>query len=339
MSERMPTTTWTTLWLAAATLCASILCASIHAQEPTPQPEPSEAVVAALTKTFADAGITFDAKAKTVTIDAVVNRPSDLIEFVLIHRRGKGHEAIFVTEVKPSLLNASLLALGWKPGRNAQAKDKDPMPSEAEIRAGAPTIDILPPEGERVWITVGWTPAPPDAGTPPKEAAPNDKAKDAATDAAKDTADAAPRPVRVAVEDLMIDLRTGAPVTDSKFVFLGGRMAPINRGDPEVFMADYEGNLVSSCYMHPPNHLITNVHERAADEQNWWVADAAPPPGTKVQITFHVAEPKEYAGREARARAEAVKVAKERARLEAEAKAQADKEKGDKPTPDNGDGP
>jgi hypothetical protein len=104
----------------------------------------------------------------------------------------------------------------------------------------------------------------------------------------------------MAVEDLIFDLHTQRPLTGTKWIYLGGRMAQLYRGEPEVFMADMEGNLVSACYMQPKNHLLTMKHERARDDQNWWLSQACPRPGTKMKLTFHVNKPAVIVAREKR---------------------------------------
>lgn len=257
-----------------------ILCASaaLFAQEPAPAPSPpakpqdpaqaKEQLLAALQKE----GIQLDLQAKTVTVPAVVNQPADPLEYLLIHKRGKKHEALCVTEVKPSLLNAALLLLGFQEGKNVGYQQKDPMPTEEQIRDGAPIYDVIAPKGMPVWMTVSW-----------KEAGGNE--------------------VRVPIEDLLVDLTACGPVTDASFVFLGGCMAPIYRDQAPVFVADFEGNLVSNCYLVPENHLVTIVHERAPDDQNWWIADRTPPPGTEVRFTFYAVRPAAlYDGRDERVR-------------------------------------
>ena len=85
------------------------LLATCTAQEPKPaqKPEPTAdaaAVVAQVLQQLKDEHIAIDLKAKTVTIDAVMNQPPDPIEYLLIHRRGKMHEAIFFTNSKPSVI-------------------------------------------------------------------------------------------------------------------------------------------------------------------------------------------------------------------------------------------
>jgi hypothetical protein len=237
--------------------------------------------VATLLGTLKKEGVTVDLEARTVAVDAFVNRPGDLLEYVLIHRRGKGHEALLVTEVRPSVLNAGLLALGLTPGKNADFKPRNPLPTPEEAAAGAPTVDVIPPQGTQLWLTVAWSD---DAG----------------------------KRHELPIEDLLIDLHTQRPVVDASFLYLGGRMAPLQRGQPPVFVADYEGNLISCCYLLPENHLVTMRHERAPSDQNWWIDDRCPPPGTAVRVTLHLRMPKLLAGRDQRLKEQSAKEAASR---------------------------
>ncbi|MHC4813608.1 MAG: YdjY domain-containing protein, partial [Planctomycetota bacterium] len=213
--------------------------------------------------------IEIDFKKQTITVPVVVNAPTDSIEYLLIHRNGKAHEAVLITYAKPSVLNSAFLFLGLKEGRNFDLKDKDPMPSEAELRKGvSPYVEVLP-VGRELFMTVSMQ-----------------------LEDGKEKV--------MAVEDLVFDLHTQRPVTNNKWIYLGSRMVQFYRGEPEVFAADMEGNLVSTCYMRPKNHLLTMVHERARDDQNWWLSAACPQPGTKMKLTFHLRKPKVIAAREKR---------------------------------------
>ncbi|HEB54417.1 MAG TPA: hypothetical protein ENI87_14285 [bacterium] len=227
-------------------------------QEPR-QPDP-EAVLQEMMASFRKQGIVIDAKARTVTVPVVVNQPADPIEYLLIHRRGKKHEAVFWTEAKPSVLNAALLMIGLQKGTNATYEEKQPPPTIEEIERGADPLIVTPPKGVPFYMTVKWR-----------------------TPAGKD--------VECCVEDLLLDLTTQQPVGECAWVYLGGRMAQLYKGEPEVYIADFEGNLVSVCYLTPDNHLATMVHERARDDQNWWTTDLLPEPGTEMQFVFHKVEP------------------------------------------------
>ena len=102
------------------------------------------------------------------------------------------------------------------------------------------------------------------------------------------------------VEDMILDLSTKEPLGACQWVYLGGRMAQLYKGDPEVYIADLEGNLVSVCYLTPDNHLGTMVHERARDDQNWWTTKLLPEPGTEVEYVFHSKKPAQHVAREKR---------------------------------------
>lgn len=260
-------------------LCAFVVAAACG-QEPAP-PKPAEpapvaqdpgAVLREVRAQLEKEGIELDAKAQTVSVKAFVNEPRDPIEYLLVQRRGKRHEAVFWTEAKPSVLNAALLMLGLEPGKNATFTEKDPPPSLEEIEKGADPLIVTAPQGMNLWMTVSWT-----------------------------TEDG--KQVEHCVEDLIIDLKTQEPVADAAWVYLGGRMAQLYKGDPEVFVADFEGNLVSVCYLAPDNHLATMSHGRARDDQNWWTTKLLPEFGKEVRFVFHRVEPPVHQEREKRLRA------------------------------------
>jgi hypothetical protein len=158
------------------------------------------------------------------------------------------------------VLNAALLMLGLQPGQNATYTEKQPPPTLDEIEKGADPIIITPPKGMQFWMTVRWK-------TPEG------------------------KQVEYCIEDLVMDLSTQQAVVDCSWIYLGGRMARIYKNEPEVYVADMEGNLISTCYMSSDNHLATMVHKDARDQQNWWFTDKLPPHDTEVQFVFHRVEP------------------------------------------------
>ncbi len=246
-----------TAWITILSLTSS--CLALPAQE-KPTAAGKQDPLAEMLAAFKEGGIELDREAKTISIKAELGRPDQPLEYLLINPRGKGHEALLVTEVKPSLLNAAMLALGLEKGQNARMKDKDPLPTLEEIEKGAPLVDIFPPEGMQVWFTLSWE----EEG----------------------------KKQEVAVEDLLVDLSAEAVASEVQWIFLGGRMAAPYRGDPPVFLADFAGNLISICYLEPPNHLVTMRHKRASDDQNWWIeTDLCPKPETQVTFTIHRNKP------------------------------------------------
>jgi hypothetical protein len=279
--------------LLSALLWSAAACAQA---EPKPQPaqDPKQAI-ADMQKAFAEQGIVVDEKAQTVSIPVEFIQPPDPLEYLLIHKKGKRHETLLITNAKPSVLNGALLLIGLEPGANANYKEKVPAPTLAEIEKGADPIIVIPPKGQPIWLTVQWK-------------------------------DEEGKEHEVTAEDLLLELSTGKPVGHVDWIYIGGRMAALYRNEAPVYVADYEGNLVSTCYMHPDNHLVTMAHPKSRDEQNWWISEAAPKPGTKGQLLFHKKQPKVSIEREAR--------------LKAEAKQEAEKGKSDgkEPSKDGKDG-
>jgi hypothetical protein len=291
--------------IARALLSSLLLLVAVPAQQSEPKPvvvkpapqEPkapdtgkqdpkAAAVLAEVQKQLQAEGITYDPAAGTIAVKAVVNQPQDPIEYLLIHRKGKRHEAIFVTKAKPSVLNAALLMLGLKQGKNATYVEKNPPPTLEEVQKGADPLVVTPPQGEPFWMTVRWR-----------------VGEDGAAGAGGATEKA--KVVEHCVEDLLFDRTSGEPVVDCSWIYLGGRLAQLYRDEPEVYVADFEGNLVSVCYLTPDNHLGTMVHANARDDQNWWMTKLVPPPDTEVEFVFHRAMPKLHQERLQRLKAKA----------------------------------
>lgn len=278
---------------ALAGLAALLSCfprASAQEEQPAPQDPLRE-----MQKLFEENGIRLDVKQKAITVNAEVGRPDQPLEFLLIHQRGKTHEALFVCKAKASVLNAAFLALGYEKGENARVVDRDPLPTPEEVAKGAPIFDVFPPKGMGVWFTVRWKRVDEDGEEVQMEAP---------------------------VEDLVLDLVTERPVADASFIYLGGNMAPMYRDEPPVFMGDYEGNLISVVYKSPPNHLVTMHHERANDDQVWWQTELCPAIGTPVEFVIHRQEPAAHKARRER-------LAKEKAAAEEKAGAEKGRKDGE----------
>ncbi len=248
------------------------------AQGKSPQGDPYQAML----KLFAKNGITFDMKQKTVTVDCVMGRPDQALEFLLVHRKGKDHESLLVTKAKASTLNAALLLIGLVPGKNARVEQKDPLPTIEEVKAGARVVDVFAPEGQPMYMTAKWQ----------YEVTDEESGK---TKIVKDEA---------VISDMIRNEMTEKAVADDTWIFLGGMMGALYRGEEPVFLGDYQGNLVSIVYKQPKSHLITMSHEFASDEQVWWYTDICPPPSTPIKLTFHFAKPELEVLREARLKKE-----------------------------------
>ena len=261
-------------FLAAILLgCAAFAGAQQPGAEAGQDPKPADVarkLIAELKQKFAADNIAVDLQAQTVTIPVVMNAPPEPIEYLLIHRKGKKHEAMLYTHSKPSLINGALLMLGLEPGKNASYREKDPPPTLEEVEAGVDPLIITPPEGMEFWMTLQFD--------------------DVATG----------KPVEYCVEDLLYDLTARGPIDQVSWIYLGGRMASLYKGEEPVFVADFEGNLVSTCYLAPNNHLGTIKHARARDDQNWWLTARCPEPGTEAKLVFHRKKPALVVEREKR---------------------------------------
>ncbi|OPX21385.1 MAG: hypothetical protein B1H04_06770, partial [Planctomycetales bacterium 4484_123] len=90
-------------------------------------------------------GLRIDLAARKVIIDAAVSERQELLEFVLCTRGTKDYESLLVTDVKPSMLHAALLALKLTPGK----------PGRWSTPAGKEPV-FLPPAGAGLEIAVRW---------------------------------------------------------------------------------------------------------------------------------------------------------------------------------------
>jgi hypothetical protein len=72
------------------------------------------------------------------------------------------------------------------------------------------------------------------------------------------------------MEDLILDLRTGATMRRHRWVYLGSRMLKL-RSDAgqEAFAADLEGNLVTIAFFEQGNTLLTGALPECEDQTIW----------------------------------------------------------------------
>lgn len=222
---------------------------------PPGAPTQDDGPEAALVEGFAQAGITLDLEREFVAIPASVVVRLELLEFLLCGPQGSTHEALFSTEIVPSLLNAALIATGAELGRNAAWVERDPAPTEEELAAGAPRFEVTYPEGDGFYLFAAWREG--------------DQA------------------YVFRMEDLLSNLATGRSMRRHKWVFLGSRFAALEEGGEETYVADVEQNLVNIAFFHEGNTLVTAALPECRD-QSIWIANAwlLPPTGTRVQLVF-----------------------------------------------------
>jgi hypothetical protein len=223
------------------------------AQDPTPKLSPE---LERLVATLAEQNVQLDASRGIIAIPVDIDVRDDLLEYLLVGPSGAAHESVFVTPVKPSVLNAALIALGASPGTNAIWKPKNPPPSEAELRAGAPAYDVQVPQGDGFFLYSGW------------------KVGDEV--------------FFFRIEDMIRNLGTGQSMTRHAWVYLGSRMVESNRKGHEheqQFAADLYQNLISVVFFSDGYPLLTGALPECVD-QHVWMANAwlLPERGTRVAL-------------------------------------------------------
>lgn len=90
---------------------------------------------------------------RSVRFPALLNMREGLLEYVLVHVRGKDHESLLTTEVQPYHLQVAMLLLGAK---GADAGLLTNAPPSGPIRAAELGASNPPVPGEPVTIAVEW---------------------------------------------------------------------------------------------------------------------------------------------------------------------------------------
>jgi hypothetical protein len=216
-------------------------------------------------KRLAADGLTLDRARKEVRLRGDLLRrrrsPEYPVEYGLVVEGGFTHEAFGIVKCTPSLLNACFLALGLQPGLARRRVMKQPLPPREEVETGlTEPFEVLPPQGDRVFLYVLW-----------KEADGKEVVR--------------------AFEDFFVDLRSMKPLPMRGYVYLGSRFDEIQLGleKKRVFIADYEGNIVT---LHPDKSRAENCLFDVYsfdDEPYVWAdvdEDKLPPEGAPLEFVF-----------------------------------------------------
>lgn len=205
-------------------------------------------------------GIHVDLKHKRVEVKGAIIRdkesPQYPLEYVVVSTGGYTHEALVLVKATPSILNAALVSIGLKPGKTITFKRKDPPPPKEDIESGrVKPYDVIPPQGQRVYIYVkydGW-----------KE-----------------------RPIRF-LEDMMVNLRTGRPLERIGWIYIGSRFAKVIQGTKKVYryMADMERNIVA-CYLTGYGNALFDINSTEAINDELFDVNPfdAPPMGAPITL-------------------------------------------------------
>jgi hypothetical protein len=217
-----------------------------QAQGAPAAPETAErAAGQALVQSFRAQGIELSLAERWLAFGVQVQVREDFLEYFLVGPAGAGHESLFVTDVKPSLLATALVTLGAEPGTNAQWTPKQPPPSDQELRAGALPFDVALPRGTPFYLYAAW------------------KQGDEV--------------YFHRAEDLVRDLSKGRSMQRHALVYLGSKFVPASRGNPdgadEVLAADVYQNLISVCFFTAGDALFTTALAECV-YQDIWTANA-----------------------------------------------------------------
>lgn len=235
--------------------CAALLAfvgAGAHGAGTAPAGSPVEGVSPEVrdriervgTSAFRIGLVTVDAASRTIAFPAEVNMATGLVEVVACTLTGKRHESILASPVLPFDLHLACLLLGLRPGRNPAWY----VPENPAHRP--PGWDR--PAGDRVRIAAAWS--------------------------------AAGATREVPLEQMLMDVRTGDPLEQSAWVFVGSYLDPHGG-----YVADDVGS------------LVTNYHDRSTvidlpleggrlDDYIFVNYRVVPPAGTAVEVRVFPAE-------------------------------------------------
>jgi len=213
------------------------------------QEHPAPRVPDEISAALAEAGLWIDLERGVLAVPVEVQIREDLLEYLLVGPGGAAHESLFLTQVKPSLVNAALLLLGAEPGHNAHFEERESSPD------GEPRREVQPPAGDGFYLYAAWREG-------------------------EET-------YFFRVEDLIANLATGRTLRRHRWVYLGSRFAQLEPGQPERFLADLEGNLVNLSFFYQGNTLLTAALDECV-EQTIWAANAwlVTPRGEPVCLFF-----------------------------------------------------
>jgi hypothetical protein len=96
--------------------------------------------------------VTFDRKTREVRFPGQINMTDGLLEFLIVHEKGKIHESLFVTDVSPTDINLALTLLRYQPSAELY-----PLPNPSGGLSGEfPEVPEDVKRAARVSIEVEW---------------------------------------------------------------------------------------------------------------------------------------------------------------------------------------
>jgi hypothetical protein len=236
-------------------LAACVLAAATVG--PAVRQEPAAPARDDLERALEQEGLRLERELGLLAVPVRVQIKHDLLEYLLVGPNGAAHESLFLTRVRPSLLNAALLLLGVEPGRNAWLETLPPRDGAEAESDGPARLErkVHPPEGDGFYLYAAWR----EEG----------------------------ETYFFRVEDLVRNFATGRSLRRHRWVYLGSRFVALEPGASESFLADVAGNLVNLSYFFQGNTLLTAAPVECY-EQTIWAANEwlLPETGAPVFLLF-----------------------------------------------------
>ncbi|MBI1851853.1 MAG: hypothetical protein HYR85_16065 [Planctomycetes bacterium] len=207
-----------------------------------------------LKKELQAGGVTLLEKEGRIETTGIICQNQVLVEWLMVCKGGKTHESLLLLECRPSLLNAALIALGYKPGRGAVA-----LPKAADNPPGGTPIEedlvYYTPQGQRVYVYIEWTDGE--------------------------------KTVRRRPEECIRNSQTGKPLDPNGWVYLGGRFARLDPNGGEAFVPDVTRDVASVWHSFEGEAVLDNPGLDGRDDHiHFPITENLPPKGTKVKVVF-----------------------------------------------------
>lgn len=147
------------LALSGGLICPAAPAAELAAPSPPAPGTPAPAERAPLLEKLGSGqyrlgGILVDQAQRSLTFPAQVNMDHGMLEYLLVHSRGKTHESLLRTEIEPYELQIAFLLLGFQGSSRRLARQGDPARPEGEpVRI---TIATAAGQGESPFPAERW---------------------------------------------------------------------------------------------------------------------------------------------------------------------------------------
>jgi hypothetical protein len=192
--------------------------------------------------------VRLDKNQRTVQFPAKLNLKEGVIEYLLVHERGKSYESMLSTDTEPYYIHLAMLLIGAKGAPQ----------TEALLNAPPETIHINHPAG---------------SNAPPRLAIPGDPVT---IQLAWQTPHGR---IQVRAEDCLMNLETKTNASRGPWHYNGSRVLH------GYFIAQGEGSIVAM--IDDIDAMVNNPRRGSDNDQIWQInSGAVPPTNTTVEVTF-----------------------------------------------------